>query len=144
MAFLHGKSASFKIDNSAGSLTDISAYCEEVSISRNFETAETTTFGAAGSAKTYIMGLTDATISISGKFDAAGASTVDSVLSGILGQAATSTFEYKASSATTSATNPAYTGECFLTSYEVSAPVGDAVTFSAEFQVTGAVTRATS
>lgn len=142
MAFLHGKSASFKVDNSAGSLTDLSAYCDEVSISRSFETGETTTFGQ--SAKTYIMGLSDATISISGKFDAAGASTVDGVLSGIIGTDATRSFEYKANSSTTSATNPAYTGECFCTSYEVSAPVGDVVTFSAEFQVTGAVTRATS
>jgi predicted secreted protein len=142
MAFLHGKSASFQIDNSAGSLTNISAYCNDVSISRSFETAETTTFGVTGSAKTYIMGLTDATISVSGSFDANGASSVDGVLSGILGQAATVSFEYKASSVSTSATNPAYTGECFLTSYEVSAPVGDVVTFSAEFQVTGVVTRA--
>lgn len=144
MAFLHGKTASFKIDNSSGTLTDISGYCDEVSISRSFETGETTTFGASGSAKTYIMGLTDATISVSGKFDAASSSTVDGVLSGVFGQASSISFEYKASNAATSATNPAYTGESFLTSYQVSAPVGDVVSFSAEFQVTGPVTRATS
>jgi predicted secreted protein len=144
MAFLHGKSASFQIANSADALTNISAYCDTISLKRSFDTAETTTFGSTGSAKTYIMGLTDATISVSGKFDGASSSTVDGVLAGILGLSTSKAFEYKASSAATSATNPAYTGSCFLTSYEVSAPVGDVVTFSAEFHVTGAVTRATS
>ena len=36
-----------------------------------------------------------------------------------------------------------YTGECIMTSYEVSAAVGDAVQASADFQVTGAITRGT-
>jgi hypothetical protein len=36
-----------------------------------------------------------------------------------------------------------YTGECILTSYEKSGAIGDVVTYSAEFQVTGAVTRGT-
>jgi predicted secreted protein len=142
MAFLHGKSSFFSIDNAAGSPVDISAFCEEVSLSRSIETAETTTFGS--SAKSYIVGLTDATVSISGKFDAAGASTIDPVLSGILGQSATVTWAYRASSASKSSTNPEYTGEGIVTSYEVSGSVGDAVTFSAEVQVTGVVTRSTS
>ncbi len=36
-----------------------------------------------------------------------------------------------------------YTGEAILTSYEKSGAIGDVVTYSAEFQVTGAVTRGT-
>jgi hypothetical protein len=36
-----------------------------------------------------------------------------------------------------------YTGEAILTSYSISNPVADVVTFSADFQVTGAVTRGT-
>lgn len=142
MAFVHGKSSLFKVDNSGGSLVDLSAFCEDVSLSRDIETAEVTTFG--DSAKEYITGLTDATISISGKFDANGASSVDSVLSGILGQAATVTYNYRPNSAAISATNPEYQGEAILTSYEVAGSVGDAVTFSAELQCSGAITRATS
>lgn len=141
MAFLHGKSSYFAIDNSGGTLTDISAYCEEVSLSRSIETAETTTFG--NDAKTYITGLTDATVSISGKFDPA-SSAIDDILSGILGQAATVSWAYRASDASVGVGNPEYQGEGIVTSYEVSGSVGDAVTFSAEVQVTGAVTRATS
>lgn len=142
MAFIHGKKSVFKVDNSAGTLTDISAFCEEVSLSRDIETAEVTTFG--DDAKEYITGLTDATISVSGKFDAGNASAVDPVLSGILGAASTVSWAYRVNSASTSSTNPEYQGEAILTSYEVSGTVGDAVTFSAEFQCTGTITRATA
>lgn len=142
MAFVHGKKSVFKVDDVAGSLTDISAFCEEVSLSRDIETAEVTTFG--DDAKEYITGLTDATVSISGKFDAGTASAIDPVLSGILGSASTVSWAYRVNSASTSATNPEYQGEAIMTSYEVSGSVGDAVTFSAEFQCTGAITRATA
>jgi len=138
MAFTHGKNTVFKIDNSGGTLTDISAYVDNVDFPQTVETAETTTFGS--SAKTYIVGLKDSTISISGKWDGA-ASAVDVTLSGILGQSASVTFEYGPAGST--AGNVKYTGEALLTNYSVSAPVGDVVTFSGDFQVTGAVTRTT-
>lgn len=142
MAFVHGKTSKFSIDNSSGTPVDISAYCDDISFSRNLDTAEVSTFG--DSAKEYLIGMSDATISVSGKFDADGASTVDAVLSGILGHTATSSFEYIPGGGSAGAGNPAYQGECWLTSYEVSGAIGDAVSFSADFQVTGAITRATS
>jgi hypothetical protein len=141
--FRHGKSAKFQLDNAAGTLVDISNVIEEVSLSRSVETAEVTALG--NSSKAYIMGLQDGTISVSGRFDA----TVDAQIQGVIaalaaGSLASASFEYKANSAATSATNPAYTGECFVTSYELSAPVGDVVTFSLDLQITGDVTRATA
>ena len=57
------------------------------------------------------------------------------------GQAATLSFEYGPEGST--AGDAKYTGECIMTSYEKSGAVGDVVTYSAEFQVTGAVTRGT-
>lgn len=135
MAFGHGKSAVFKIDDSGGTLRDISAFINEASLPREIETAETTTFGS--SAKSYITGLTDATISISGLFD----SVADGYLAGVLGQAAPLEFEYGPLGSTASMIK--YSGNCIMTSYEVSSPVGDVVTFSADFQVTGAITRGT-
>jgi predicted secreted protein len=131
--FRHGKSTVFKVDNSGGSLTDISDTLTDVSFPETIETAETTSFGS--NAKTYIVGLKDATISLSGNFDA----TVDAHLAGIAGQAATVSFEYGPEGST--APQVKYTGEAILTSYEKSGAVGDVVTYSAEFQVTGAVTR---
>lgn len=135
MAFVHGKSAVFKLDDSGGTLRDLSSYLEDVSFPRSIETAETTTFGS--SAKSYITGLTDATISISGKFDA----TADGYLAGVVGNSATLSFEYGPAGSTGG--NVKYTGECILTSYEVGATVGDAVTATAELQVTGSITRTT-
>ena len=90
MAFVHGKSATFKLDNSSGTLVDYSTYLNDVSLSRSIETAETTTFNVSGSAKTYIVGLTDATFSISGLFDSA----ADATLAGVLGFATALDFEY--------------------------------------------------
>ena len=131
--FRHGKSTSFKVDNSGGSLTDISDTLTDVSFPQTIETAETTSFGS--NAKTYIVGLSDATLSVSGNFDA----TVDAHLAGIAGQAATVSFEYGPEG--TTSTFVKYTGEAILTSYEKSGAVGDVVTDSAAFQITGAVTR---
>ena len=135
MAFVHGKSATFKLDISAGTLVDYSSYLEDISFPRSVETAETTTFGS--SAKSYITGLSDATISLSGKFDA----TADATLAGVLGQAASISFEYGPAGSASGAVK--YLGEAIMTSYEVSATVGDVVTASVELQVTGAITRTT-
>lgn len=133
--FRHGKSTVFKVDNSGGTLTDISNTLTDVSFPQSVDTAETSAFG--DSAKTYIVGLTDSTISISGNFDA----TVDAHLASILGQSASVSFEYGPEGSTNGLVK--YTGECYLTSYEKSGAIGDVVSFSAEFQVTGAVSRGT-
>lgn len=135
MAFVHGKTAVFKVDDNGGTLRDLSAYLNDISFPRDQETAETTAFG--NSAKTYIVGLTDATISISGMFDA----TADGYLAGMLGFATPLDFEYGPAGSTGGLVK--YSGTCLMTSYEVSASVGDAVQASADFQVTGAITRGT-
>lgn len=133
--FRHGKSTVFKIDDSGGTLRDISNTLTDVSFPRSVDTAETSAFGS--SAKTYVVGLSDATVSISGIFDA----TVDGYLAGVVGSANSLSFEYGPEGSTS--TYVKYTGECWLTSYEKSGAIGDVVTYSAEFQVTGAVTRGT-
>lgn len=133
--FRHGKSTVFKIDDSGGTLRDISSTLTDVSFPRSIDTAESSSFG--DSAKQYVVGLSDATISVSGNFDA----TIDGYLAGTVGQAATLSFEYGPEGSTSSYVK--FSGECILTSYEVSGAIGDVVTYSAEFQVTGSVTRGT-
>ena len=132
--FKHGKNTVFKLDNALGSLTDVSNVLNSVSFPRETEILETTSFGS--SYRTYVVGFQNATISIEGSYDA----TVDAHLAGVLGQDATLSFEYGPEGAT--AGNTKYTGEAYLTSYETSGGVGDIVSFSAELQVSGAVTRA--
>ena len=131
--FRHGKSAVFKVDNAAGTLTDISNTLNTVSFPREAEVLETTSFGSSD--RTYIVGFKNGTISIDGSFDA----TVDTHLAAILGQDATVSFEYGPEGSTSTYTK--YTGEAIMTSYETSAGVGDIVSFSAAFQISGAVTR---
>ena len=135
MAFTHGKDSVFKLDNSGGSLTDISTYVNNVDFPETADVSETTTLGADN--KTYIAGLKDATISLSGLWD----STADAIFGAVVGQSATLSFEYSPEG--TTGGNVKYEGEAILTSYAISSPVGDAVGYSADLQVSGAVTRGT-
>jgi predicted secreted protein len=138
--FKHGKNAHFALDGTAASLVVISDTLNEITMPRAVETAETTAFGNAD--KTYITGLGDATISLSGMFDA----TVDAQINGDIanlksGSVASLSFEYGPSGS--AASSPKFTGEALITSYEIGSPVGDVVTYSLELQVTGAVTATT-
>ena len=135
MAFTHGKDSVFKLDNASGSLTDISTYVNNVDFPETADVSETTTLGADN--KTYIAGLKDATISLSGLWDA----TADAIFGQVVGQSATLSYEYSPEG--TASGKIKYTGEAILTSYSISSPVGDAVGYSADLQVSGAVTRGT-
>ncbi len=135
MAFTHGKDSVFKLDNASGSLTDISTYVNNVDFPETADVSETTTLGADN--KTYIAGLKDATISLAGLWDA----TADAIFGAVVGQSATLSFEYSPEG--TASGKIKYTGEAILTSYAISSPVGDAVGYSADLQVSGAVTRGT-
>jgi len=129
--FSHGKDAVFKITDAAATLRDISTVLSSVSLSREADTAETSALGTT--AKTYIPGLTDATISIEGMADV----TTSGYLEGILGTS--KAFEFYP--AGTAVGQVKYSGSAILTSFESAAEIGGAVTVSGEFQVTGAVTR---
>ena len=135
MAFVHGKDSVFKLDNASGSLTDISAFVNNVDFPETSDVAETSVLGASN--KTYLVGLKDATIGLTGFFDA----TADAIFGAVIGQSATLSFEYSPEG--TASGKIKYTGECILTNYELSSPVGDVVAYSADLQVSGAVTRGT-
>jgi hypothetical protein len=126
MPFVHGKNTTILIDE-----FNLSAFFNSADVAATAETAETTTFGNA--AKTYIAGLQDATLSLAGLFDG-GTDAVDEVLSAALGGSAI--FSIVPAGAGTIG-NRASLAEAFATSYGVSAAVGDAVSISAEAQVSG-------
>ena len=131
--FYHGKSTNFSLDDTGGTSRDISDVLVSVDFPEIVETGETTAFGATS--KSYIVGLRDATISVSGIWD----STVDGYIIGT--EPATRTFIFGPAGSTSGYVK--YTGECILTNYSVSSPVGDVVTFSLDLQCTGGVTRTT-
>lgn len=137
---VHGKDATFGTDAAAkAGVVDLSAYVNEVSFDRNAETAETTTFGDDD--KTYIPGLKDATLSVSGVWDA----TLDAHMDGILGVGALD-WEYSPDGGTTTysegTSHDAEGGTVICTAYSPPSSVGDAVTWSAEFQISGTPARA--
>ena len=131
--FVHGKSTDFELDDTGGTSRSLSNVLTSVDFPETIDTAETTAFGATS--KSYIVGLRDATISMSGLWDA----TVDGYIIGT--EPATRSFIFGPAGSTSS--NVKYTGECILTNYSISYPVGDVVTFSLDLQVTGNVTRGT-
>ena len=132
--FTHGKNAAFKIDDSGGTIRDISDVLTDVSISRTADVAEVSAF--SNSSKAFVSGLKDATLTISGSFDA----TVDVYLSGILG--VEGSFEFYPIG--TTGGNPKASGEAIMTSYDRTPDIGGAVTFTAAFQVSGDVTEGTA
>lgn len=132
MAFQAAKTAVFKLDTAGGVLTDLSAYITNIALPFDVDMLETTTFGK--SARTFMPGLRNATISISGKFDP----VLDAHLIALLPLSASSTFEYAPMGTGTG--NRRYTGECFLVKYEPPSQVDGLVEFSAELQVTDAIT----
>jgi hypothetical protein len=135
MAFSAGKNASFQITDSGASNRDISAYVKDVKHNFDVGMADTTTLGA--SAKTFIPTLKDGKLTLSGLWDP----TLDGYLAPLVGFATASTFIFGPAGTTSGYVK--YTGSAFVMSYEVSAPVGDVVTWSATIQCTGAVSRTT-
>ena len=137
MAFIHGKNAFIQLDNSSGVLTDLSSISNEVSFSLSIDTAETSVFGI--NAKQYITGQNDATISLSGLFDATSATVIEGTIDALIAStiaSASLVFGPEGNAAG----KKKYTQEVIVTSYEISAPVGDVVSLSVEFQRTGATT----
>lgn len=132
---VHGKNTSFKLDNAAGTLTDISTKLNSLDFpGLSAETTETSTFG--NTSKTFVVGLKSGTISFEGHYDA----TIDAHLVGVVAKE-TISFEYGPMGTATG--NPKYTGEAILTEYSVKGDIGSDVTFSGSLQITGDVTRGT-
>lgn len=134
MSFVHGSRAVFQLGTSGapGTPTDISSMVSSVSLPFGVDAGEITSLGAT--AKSYLAGLEDATISIEGKFH----STLDAHLLGIR-RLANISFVYGPAGSV--AASPRYSGTCMLTGYSIETGVDDVASYSAEFQVIGAVTR---
>jgi predicted secreted protein len=132
--FVHGKSTDFEIDDTGGTSRNISDTVTNVDFPETLDTAETTAFGSTS--KSYIVGLRDATISVSGIWDA----TVDGY---IRGGAEPASRSFIFGPAGDTGGNVKYTGEAIVTNYSISNPVGDVVTYTLDLQVTGDVTRGT-
>lgn len=132
--FVHGKGAKVLVDQ-----YDLSEYFNSVDVASTVDTAETTGFGS--SSKSYIVGLRDQTLSLSGMYsqDVSGS---DEVLSAALGAATTPIVTVAFSAGTIG--NRAVLGRAHETNYATSNPVADVASITADFTAsTDAVTNQT-
>ncbi len=128
MAFISGKDSFFSVDG-----TDISSYVNQLSLSRDVNTLETTSFGSDQA--TYVVGVEGLSISGSATFDA----TADGVFAGLFDGSSVA-FDYRPDN---TSSQPKYTGNAFVTNYSIDSSAGDLVSISFSLIVTGAVTRGT-
>lgn len=138
----HGKDSNFQLEDSAGTtLRDISAYVTNVTFSRSNDNHDTSTYGDEG--HTFINGLTNGTITVDGLYDVTATTGSMTVIDSLVGlDSVTAGFSW--SPYGTGGSTPKYTGECILTSVDVSDPVADLITFSCSLQITGDVTKGTN
>lgn len=121
--FLHGKGTKVLLDE-----FDLSGYFNSVDMTQTIDTAETTTFSL--SSKTYIKGLEDGTVSLSGLYsqDTDGS---DEELSAILGSATTPLVTVAFDAGTIG--NRCLVAKAHETNYSISNPVADVSSVSADF-----------
>jgi hypothetical protein len=130
MAFKHGAKASVTINTK-----DLSAYCDDLSLGIDVDTADTTTF--ASTWKSAIEGLAGATLEISGAYDPTATTGPAAVLTGLIGAGAVACVVAPSGTATNDLKR---TFNAILTNYTEASPVGGRVNFSASMLVTGAIT----
>lgn len=134
MTFRHGKNTKVLFN-----ATDMSVYLNDSSVSENVETGETTVYGK--SAKTYIPGLRDSTVTLGGLFDG-DANAADAVFTGVIGS--NTEINITVAPEGLAAGRRLIALQALETSYEVSSPVADVVAASVEAQTDDRVDRGIS
>ena len=126
--FRHGKRTAVFLN-----ATDMSPYLNDATVTREIEANDTTTFGSTS--RSYIVGMDDGGLSLSGMFDGS-ANASDAILSGqILQEDSVLTILPEG----TAQASRAILAQGDMTAYEVSMPVADVVAISSAFQADGGV-----
>ena len=125
MAFVHGSNATISLDGNA-----LTSYVDSVGFDNNVALANVTAFGDDDD--NHIAGLKSHSLSVSGHYDATQDSNVWAMFDG-----ATVAISFSPDGGTTT-----YSGSGFCESYNISAPVGDKVSWTCTIRASGAITRA--
>jgi len=134
MATKHGSQGTLKLND--GSLRDVSGYVTDTGMNRLRGMADITTIGVITTGfKSYIPGLQDLTIPLSGNYDP----TVDGYLNTLFSLLTAAVWEYQPAAGLTG--DIKYSGTGFLTKYEIKSGRDDAARIDAEWQNSGVVTR---
>jgi hypothetical protein len=134
VAYAVGKTAVFKLDNSAGTLVDLSQDVEEINPSWEVENLDVTTLGQTG--RKNINGLENHSFSVTYVYDRTAARAYLHNRA-IFNNANTQTFEIYPEG--TTSTYPKDTGECRVTKITPPIKVGDVMKFTVDYKVDGAI-----
>lgn len=135
MAAGAAKDAALVLDNVTGTAVDISAYLTGITFAVDGTVIDITTLGDTW--HDFVRGQNNASLSVEGIYD----TLPGTLLYNLATASASATFSYGPQG--TASGKPKITGECFMTSFSPPAALDEAVTFSAAFQTTGAVTYGT-
>lgn len=129
MAQVHGKSGALLI-----ATKDVSPYTKSIDFDQSADSHDTTTFGATG--HTYSGGLTDGKVSLAGVYDNTASVGPRGAIKANLGL--TVAFRYRPEGVGTG--RPEDQFNVVVTGYKESVPVDDMIQWSADLQISGAVT----
>lgn len=131
MAFVHSKNTVITVAS-----TDLSAFVTSSSeVGRTTETHEVTAYG--DSAKEYAPGLNDASFSMEGTYDSTAVSGPRAKLLSVYAGGVAVAISRMPEGTGTGKPEDAF--NAILTSYVETSPVNDMISWSADFQVTGAI-----
>jgi hypothetical protein len=129
VAFVHGRNTVVTV-----ATKDISPYCKTSSFEATADVHDTTGYGAT--AHTKAGGLLDGSFTVSGTYDSTASTGPRAALAGQVG--ASLAIVRKPEGTGTGKPQDAFTG--ILKKYTETSPVDDMVTWSADFEISGAVT----
>ncbi len=130
MARLHSKATVIDIGGN-----DISQYCSSSELGKATDTHDTTAYGE--DSKSYTPGLNDSTFSVEGWYDTTASTGPRAVLNAVYATNAASAILRQLEGAGTGLPQDSF--NAIMTAFNETSPVGDVVTWSAEFQVSGDV-----
>lgn len=130
MAFVHGKNSRITVN-----AVDLSSFTDNVQWRGPVDTHDTTVFGDDG--HTYLSGLTDGSISMSGNYDDGATNTPARVLAPLRGGAAVTALYHPEGTGTGRAQRSM---SVVVSDYQEESVADDKVVWSAELQISGSVT----
>ena len=131
MAFRHGKNAEISINS-----VDLTSFCDNLDLSVDVDTADTSTFG--NDWKTALAGMAGGKLDLTGAYDpTASTGPCDTLLDCIAGGVAVAVVHKPGGTASGQRTN---SFNAIVTSYGETSPVGGKVSFKASLLVDGAIT----
>lgn len=122
-----GRESEVWVDDSGGTLRDLSDFVTSVDAPTNIDQADVTGFTQVR--KNYIIGQIDTPITVNGNFDDTATTGAHAVLASLINGTAGYTFRYYPKGSVSG--KPLLSGEVLLSGYSLASPLGGQVTFAA-------------